>query len=104
MVETLCYLARVLEEDYTAIGELKRCLLRSSVGAHTQLRTVTLISKFSWGKSTLLNALVGESILSADKRAETKRVTKILQGHGYAKVIEYADKIAMDFPTWNEQN
>jgi hypothetical protein len=100
IAETLYFLSKVLEQDYSCIHALKRCLLRSSVGARTTLRMVTLISKFSWGKSTLLNALLGDTILSADLRAETKRVTKILQGHGYAEIIEYRDEIrVIDHPS-----
>jgi hypothetical protein len=95
IAETLYYLHKVLENEYSAISELKRCLMRCCVGACTTLRVVTLISKFSWGKSTLLNALIGDTILSADLRAETKRVTKVLQGHGYAEIIEYVDDVRL---------
>jgi ribosome biogenesis GTPase A len=93
IADTLCYLTKVLENDFSAIDELKRCLIRSIVGTRTKLRIVTFISNFSGGKSTLLNALLGETILSADMRAETKCVTKVIQGYGYAEIIEYTDEI-----------
>lgn len=39
---------------------------------------VTFISPFSFGKSTLINALVGEDILKTDLRAETAVITKLI--------------------------
>ena len=39
---------------------------------------VTFISPFSFGKSTLINALVGEEILKTDLRAETAVITKLI--------------------------
>lgn len=39
---------------------------------------VTFISPFSFGKSTLINALVGKEILKTDLRAETAVITKLI--------------------------
>lgn len=39
---------------------------------------ITFISPFSFGKSTLINALVGEDILKTDLRAETAVMTKLI--------------------------
>lgn len=41
---------------------------------------VVFISPFSYGKSTLVNALLGDKILQSDIRAETANITKLVYG------------------------
>jgi len=51
-------------------------------------KTVVALSPFSWGKSTLLNALLGEPLLPAEERAETARVIRIRHADFCAAVLE----------------
>ena len=40
-----------------------------------------MISPFSYGKSTILNALIGKNILKTDLRAETAVITKLINNN-----------------------
>lgn len=49
---------------------------------------VGVVSPFSYGKSTLLNAFLGFSLLKDDIRAETANITHITRGHRYTLMLE----------------
>lgn len=53
---------------------------------------LTFISPFSFGKSTLINGLLGEQLLKADIRAETAVITKVVSADAYRLFVKYGDK------------
>ncbi|OMD92791.1 dynamin family protein [Paenibacillus odorifer] len=52
---------------------------------------VTLISPFSFGKSTLINGLLGQNMLNMDIRAETAIVTKVVSAEDNRLFVKYSD-------------
>lgn len=52
-------------------------------------KKVVLISPFSFGKSTILNSLIGSDILKVDLRAETAIITKVVDSKIKAIYIKY---------------
>ncbi|MFJ7858154.1 dynamin family protein [Peribacillus sp. NPDC097206] len=63
------------------------------VQAHYQLYdgnfNVTFISPFSFGKSTLINGLLGEKMLNMDIRAETAIITKVVSADSNRLFVKY---------------
>ncbi|OIJ14218.1 hypothetical protein BKP37_09045 [Anaerobacillus alkalilacustris] len=53
---------------------------------------VTFISPFSFGKSTLVNGLLGEKLLSMDIRAETAIITKVTCADENLLLVQYQNK------------
>ncbi|WP_169087337.1 dynamin family protein [Paenibacillus sp. PL91] len=59
--------------------------------------SVTFISPFSYGKSTLINGLFGESMLAMDIRAETAIITKVVSADENRLFVKYDnDRITME--------
>ncbi|NHN34396.1 dynamin family protein [Paenibacillus agricola] len=52
---------------------------------------VTFISPFSFGKSTLINGILGENLLKMDIRAETAIVTKVISADANRLYAKYKD-------------
>lgn len=88
-----------------AIQEVKLCLSSKDLMTYTRISEkdlsgkdyyemqekykVVMISPFSYGKSTLINALLGKEILGADIRAETANITKMIWGTERKVFLEY---------------
>ncbi len=68
-------------------------LMRIAVGGRPELRTVALISPFSCGKSTLINAMIGRPILNVDERAETSCPIRVLNSERFVILAEYRDRL-----------
>jgi len=66
-------------------------LAEALYGVHDENFKVTFISPFSYGKSTLINALLGREILNMDIRAETAIVTKVVSAQENRLLVKYRD-------------
>lgn len=74
---------RLDEGQYKECDNIQR-LIEGNVNLSETYRSkeqfkVVFISPFSFGKSTLINALIGKELLKTDVRAETANVTKLIQ-------------------------
>jgi len=52
---------------------------------------VTVLGEFSTGKSTLINALLGEHLLPTRVTPTTAVITKLVHGPEYTALVHYAD-------------
>ncbi|RIX59710.1 hypothetical protein D3P08_06175 [Paenibacillus nanensis] len=101
-------------EEVTTAAKVIELMKRSDASAddYTQMLyelyednyKVTFISPFSYGKSTLINGLLGEQLLKADIRAETAIITKVVSADAYRLFVKYDDgRIVMQsFETYME--
>ncbi|MCH6266999.1 dynamin family protein [Neobacillus citreus] len=92
----------VREEFYSHYPSIQRLLdiylqsytnFNQVIKAHDQLYEgnfkVTFISPFSFGKSTLINGLLGEEMLNMDIRAETAIITKVVSADSNRILVKY---------------
>lgn len=64
-----------------AFQDLLACKIsREDIFLAKERYKVIFVSPFSYGKSTLINALIGEKILETDIRAETANIAKLVYG------------------------
>lgn len=81
-------LLKIYQQEYAHFEQV--------VLAHYQLYDgnfkVTFISPFSFGKSTLINGLLGEEMLNMDIRAETAIITKVVSADSNRLFVKYDSK------------
>jgi GTPase SAR1 family protein len=68
------YLMEIYKQSYLNHDQVVRALYNLYEGSYK----VTFISPFSFGKSTLINGILGEEMLNMDIRAETAIITKVV--------------------------
>ncbi|MDQ1908952.1 dynamin family protein [Paenibacillus sp. GD4] len=64
-------------------------IMKALYGMSDEHYKVTFISPFSYGKSTLINSLLGEKLLKMDIRAETAIVTKVVSADINRLYVKY---------------
>ena len=64
---------------------------------------VTFLSPFSYGKSTLINGLIGSKMLNMDIRAETAILTKVVSAPDSRLFVKYANQQVMMYTYENEE-
>lgn len=64
---------------------------------------VTFISPFSYGKSTLINGLIGSKLLNMDIRAETAILTKVVSAPDSRLFVKYANQQVVMYTYENDE-
>lgn len=106
-----------LKDQEFVLEQMKKVILTNSVIQHNDLKKlrdiflrkmpstfkVGFISPFSYGKSSLINGIIGEHLLKADIRAETAVVTHVSYADDYSLFYENNEEIvAARFDTINQ--
>ncbi|OIJ20750.1 hypothetical protein BKP45_08090 [Anaerobacillus alkalidiazotrophicus] len=77
---------------YQKTAKSEKQLVQSQYEMYDGNFKVTFISPFSFGKSTLINGLLGEKLLSMDIRAETAIITKVTCADENVLLVKYQNQ------------
>jgi hypothetical protein len=93
-ITALYWLVEKLDmKDPAQVKRLRAMIIRLLLGGRLNAKSVVLISPFSSGKSTLINAMMGYPLLSTDARAETSSVVRVFHAAQPSAIAEYADGV-----------
>lgn len=82
---------QLLVQLYKQPSPKEDAIVKALYGMADEHFKVTFISPFSFGKSTLINSLLGEKLLKMDIRAETAIVTKVVSADSNRLYVKYSE-------------